>query len=96
MKVLEPQSQCAKELAEIENVDTIIVEEIEKICNTATLAEITKVLYLMTRTKRTSGPKKETIKSNLKKIAKELVGRVEAESGRLRLPELCRHLLWEL
>jgi len=93
MKALDPQSQCAKELAEIENVDTIVVEEIEKICKVATMGEITRIFLLAARLKTTSGQKREAIKNDIKKIAKKLVSRVEAESGTLRLPRSCFHIL---
>ena len=96
IKALEPQSPCAKELNGIEDVDAIIAEEIEKICNAASLAEITKILFLTRRMKKTSGQKREAIKSQLKKIAEQVVTRVESESGPLRLPETCRHLLLSL
>jgi len=94
MKALDPQSQCAKELTEIKNVDTIIVEEIEKICKAATLGEITRILLLVARLKTTSGQKREAIKNDIKKVAKKLVTRAEAESGSLKLPQSCRHILW--
>ena len=87
---------CAKELDRIEDVDAIIAEEIEKICNAATLTEITKILFLTRRMKKTSGQKRETIKTELKKIAEQVVTRAESESGPLSLPETCRHLLLEL
>jgi len=96
IKDLDPQSQCAKELAEIENVETIVVEEIEKICNAVTLGEITRFFLLAARLKTTSGQKREAIKDNIKKIAKKLVSRVEAESGPLKLPQSCRHILWDV
>jgi len=96
IKALDPQSQCAKELGKIHDVDRVIKKEIEKICSAATLAEITKILLLVARLKKTSGQKKESIKSNLKRIAEQLVTRVETESGPLRLPKTCRHLLLEL
>jgi hypothetical protein len=89
------QSQCAKELAEIENVDTIEVEEIEKICKVATMGEITRNFLLVARLKTTSGQKREAIKNDIKKIAKKLVSRVEAESGALRLSQSCFHILWD-
>jgi len=94
IKALDPQSQCAKELDEIENIDTIIVEEIEKICKAATLGEITRVLLLVARLKKASAKKRELIKVDIKKAAKRLVSRVEAESGPLKLPQSCRHMLW--
>ena len=96
IKALEPQSPCAKELNGIEDVDTIIAEEIEKICNAATLAEITKILFLTRRMKKASGQKREIIKNDLRKIAEALVVRVEKESGQLKLPETCRHLILNL
>ena len=94
IKDLDPRSQCARELAEIENVGTIVVEEIEKICNAVTLGEITRFFLLAARLKTTSGQKREAIKGDIKKIAKKLVSRVEAESGPLKLPQSCRHILW--
>jgi len=96
IKALDPQSPCAKELSGIENVDAIIAEEIEKICNAATLTEITKILFLTRRMKKTSGRKRETIKSELKKIAEQVVTRAESQLGPLTLPETCQHLLLEL
>jgi len=95
IKALDPQSPSAKELSKIE-VDDIIVEEIEKICNAATLAETTRALLLVTRLKKASGQEKEAIKSDLNTITEQLVTRVETKSGRLRLHKTCRHLLLNL
>ena len=96
VNALDPQSPCAKQLSEIENVEAIIVEEIKRICQTATLAEITRILFLTARLKKTSGRKKEAIEKNLKKIAEILVTRVEAESGPLKLPQSCRHIFLDI
>lgn len=92
---LDPESPCAKELSKIK-VDNIIREETEKICGAATLAEITRALSLVRRLKKTSEQEKEAIKSKLKRIVEKLVTRVETESGQLRLPKTCRHLLLNL
>ena len=92
INALDPQSPCAKQLSEIENVEAVIVEEIERICQTASLAEITSILFLTARLKKASGRKKEAIEKNLKKIAETLVTRVEAESGPLKLPQACRRI----
>jgi len=92
INALEPQSLCAKQLSEIENVDSIIAEEIKRICEAATLAEITRILFLTARLKKTSGRKKEAIEKNLKKIAEILVTRVETESGPMKLPQSCRRI----
>lgn len=95
MEALDPESPCAKELSKIE-VDDIIAEDIEKMCNAATLTETTRVLLLVTRLKKASGQKKEAIKSDLNTIAERLMTRVETKSGRLRLPKACHNLLLEL
>jgi len=93
---LEPGSPCAEELSKIDEVNDIIAQEIEKLCRAATPAEMTRVLYLTARIKKASEQKKGKIKNNLKSIAEQLVTRVETESGPLRLPETCRHLLLSL
>jgi len=93
MNSLEPQSECAKALSKIKDVDAVITETVEKICQAATLAEITKFLFLVARLKTTSGQKREAIKNDIKKIAEALVARVEAKSGPLNLPQACRLIL---
>lgn len=95
IEALDPESPCAKELSKIE-ADDIIAEDIEKMCNAATLAETTRALLLVTRLKKASGQEKEAIKSDLNTIAERLMTRVETKSGRLRLPKACHHLLLEL
>jgi len=94
IEALSPQSPCAKQLSEINNLDTVIAEEIKKICEAATLGEITKILFLTARLNKTSGQKREVIKNNLKKIAGKVITRLEAESGPLKLPQSCLHTLW--
>ena len=96
IKALDPPSLCAKQLSEIENLDEIIVKEIEKICKVATLTEIARIIFLADRLKRTSGQKKESIKSDIKKIAEVLITRVEAESGPPKLPQSCRHIFLDI
>ena len=90
---MDSQSSCAKQLSEIENLDEIIVEEIEIICKVAVLTDNSKVFFLTARLKRTSGQEKESIKSDIKKMAEVPVIRVEAESGPLELPQSCRFIL---
>ena len=96
INALEPQSPCAKQLSQIENVDSVIAEEIKRICEAATLSEITRILFLTARLKKTSGRKKEVIEKNLKKIAEVLVTRVETESGPLKLPQACRRIFLDI
>jgi hypothetical protein len=93
IEALSPDSPYAKELHEIGDVDTVIAEEIEKICNIATLGEITKAFLLVRQLKTASLQEKEAIEHELSKIAEELVRRVETKSGRLRISNACRRLL---
>lgn len=93
IEALDPASPCAQDLSKIPDVGKVITEEIDKIYNAATLAEITKILFLVLRLKKAPGQEGQAVKSKLKKITEELVTRVEAESGPLRLPETCQHLL---
>ena len=87
---LDAQSACAKELREIEDVDAVITETAEKICQAATSIEISKIIFLAAQLTGTTGQKRETTKNDLKKIADVLIERVEAESGPLKLPQSCR------
>ena len=93
IEALNPESPPAEELSKIEELDNIVKGEIEKICGAATLAEITRILLLVRQLNKASGQKEEAIKSDLKRIAEQLVRRVETESGPLRLSKTCRHLL---
>ena len=90
---LDFESEYAKQLSEDEDIDTVIAEEIEKISEAATLAEISKIVLLAARLRRASGQKRDSIRTNLKEMAELLVTRVEAESGPLKLPQPCRHIL---
>jgi len=94
IETLNSQSPCAKQLNEIKNLDTVIAEEIKKICEAATLGEITRILFLTARLNKTSGQKRETIKNGIKKIAGKVITRIEAESDPLKLPRSCLHSLW--
>ena len=92
IETLDPQSPCAMELSGLD-VDDVIRGEIEKICGAATLAEVTRILVLAARLKKSGGRDKEVIRGNLRRIVKNLVARVEKEQGELRLPRACRDLL---
>jgi hypothetical protein len=96
IEALSPDSPLAKELNEIEDVNIIIAEETAKICEAATLTEITKILLLIKQLKKASAEGKEAIKNDLNSIAEQLATRVEAESGPLRLRETCHGLLLDI
>lgn len=96
VEALDSASLCAQELSKIYDVNRVLKEEIRRLCAAATLSEITKVLFLTRQMKKTSGQKREPIKSQLKKIAEQVVTRAESQLGPLTLPETCQHLLLEL
>ena len=96
IKALSPESPYAKELHEIGDVDTIIAEEIEEICDAATLGEMAKAFLQAGQLKIVSVQKKDSIKNELSRIAKKLVERTEAKSGPLRLAKIYRHLFSKL
>lgn len=96
VEALDPASVRGQELSKICDADRVIKEDIQKICDVITLAELTKIFHLTRRMKKTSGKKKETIKRSLQKIAEVLITRAEAESGPLKLPQACRHILMDI
>ena len=91
IKALKSETTYPKELNNIE-VHDAIKEEIQRICQAATFAEMTKFALSVSRLKKASWPKKEKIKNELKRISEKLVSKVEAESGPLKLPENVRNL----
>ncbi len=88
---LRPETEHAKELNNTE-VDDTVKEEIQRIWQVATLAEMTKIALSVSRLKKAPESQRKKIKSDLKKMAEKLVSRVEAESGPLKLPENVRNL----
>ena len=96
IEALSSESPLAKQLNEIEDIDAIITEEIEKICNTATLAEIIKISLLINRLGKVTENKQELIKNQLNSIAKNLIKRVENKTGQLMLSDVCLELFSQL
>ncbi|MHC4104126.1 MAG: hypothetical protein ACYSR9_04240 [Planctomycetota bacterium] len=96
IEALDMDCPCAKEMSKLDDVDNTIAEEVNKLCDAATLREISKTVLLVGRLKKASLQEKEAIESELRKIAEELVRRVEAKSGPSRLRETCRGLLLDI
>ena len=91
---LDPKSTCAKALKKID-VGTVLREDINRICNSATIGEIAKIIAFAGQLRVTSEDNKQA-KSDLKELAEEIVARVERETGKLKIPQSCRHLLLKL
>ncbi|MHC4126473.1 MAG: hypothetical protein ACYSRR_08500, partial [Planctomycetota bacterium] len=96
IKSLSPESSYAKELNEIEVVDVVIAREVEKVCNTATLGEITKISLLVNRLKRVNENEREKITDKLNNIAGKLIKRVENKTEPLKLSKICLELFSQL
>ena len=95
IKALEPESECAKALEKID-IENALKEDINRICEAASFIEIAKITSLILRLETASEKNKEAIKDEIKRIAEDLVARVERDSGELKTPQPCRHLLLNL
>ena len=99
MAKLNPESQCAKELREI-NADDVIKTEIDRICAVASMMEMATLLSLGARLKKISAQEhdemRDDIRGDIKQMAEKLVARTERGSGELRIPISCRQLLLNL
>jgi hypothetical protein len=95
IKNLNPESACAKALKGID-VEVVLRADIARLCETASLTEITRISSLAAQLPIASDEKKAAIKRELKKIAETVTARAESTSGKLKIPSACRHLLLSL
>ena len=95
IRALDTDSPCAEALKKFD-VEDILREDIDRICEAMSFGEMTKILSLAVKLKTPSQEGREIIKSDIKKIAEEIIARVESRSGKLKIPEPCRHLLLDL
>ena len=95
LKSLDPKSQCAKILRK-SDFENILREDVNRICEATSFIEITKTISLTAQLQRASEEKRKAIKDELKKIAEDVVKRIEKKSGKLKMPKPCRHLLLNL
>ncbi len=91
---LDKDSPLARELKGID-VDTILKEDIRKLCDVVTFSETLKIMSLGAALKMGS-PDTERIKEDLKRIAKVIEERAEKQQGPLKTPPACRDLLFNL
>jgi len=92
---LDPTSICARDLTRLD-VDEILTQEVGRICEAATIREVTRAGILLMRLRNASEQEKITVRKDLKKMMEDLVARVEERSGQLKIPQSCRRLLMEL
>lgn len=91
---LDKNSAAALQL-ECLDIDAIIKNDIPLICETASLREITTILALAARFKSNSKDK-EGVKDRIKKIASDIIGRIEEKPSGLKIPPSCLNLLFNL
>ncbi len=94
IEVLEPGSPQAQELSTID-LDKYIKQDIETVCNSATMAEIMRILFLGGKLRKAIGQERETINNDLKVIADVLIARLQSKSVALRLPKSCLDMLFD-
>ena len=92
---LEPSSELAQELSTID-LDKYMKQDIEKVCEAASMEEIMKIAFLGTKLRIATGQEEEIIKGNLKTIADELLARLESNSITLDLPKCCLDMLFDV
>jgi len=96
IKSLSPQSPLANKVDEIEDIEAVIADEALRMCEAATLGEITRISLLINRLKRVNENKKEKITDQLNSIAGKLIKHVEDKTGPLKLSKVCLELFSEL
>ena len=94
IEALERGSPQAQELSTIDP-DKYIKQDIEKVCNSATMTEIMRILFLGGKLRKATGQERETIKNDLKVIADVLFARLQSKSVALRLPKSCIAMLFD-
>ncbi|MBF0384256.1 MAG: hypothetical protein HQL27_00140 [Candidatus Omnitrophica bacterium] len=94
MRYLDKTSPLMKELKKLD-IETILKEDIRKICDKASFSETTKIMGMAVKYKL-PGPDKHELKEDFKGMIKEMIARVERDSGMLKLPPDCREMLYDL
>ncbi|MBF0531986.1 MAG: hypothetical protein HQL23_02695 [Candidatus Omnitrophica bacterium] len=91
---LDQKSPLAKELKKFD-FDAVLKDDIAKICDKISFFEMTKVMALAAQVDlRLADQEKQ--KSEIKKIAHDVIERIERESGKLRVPQACLEMLFNL
>jgi len=95
LNTLEADSVYAKELKELD-VDNILREDINKLCEEISMLEITRTFSLYTQLRTARKEEKERVKKELKDIAQNVIERAEKKSVRFKTPERYRDLILSL
>ena len=94
LEKLDKNSALAHQLKDVD-VKALLEDCVRKICNEMSYFEMGRIAALAAEIK-CGFPDKKRTKEEIKKIAKEVVGRVEKRSGDLEIPFELRDLLFSL
>ncbi len=95
LRKLDPKSDVAQALRSAD-IEAILEDDIRRICEAMNFFEITRAVALAAQLGMASSNKLESIKQELKKIAEKAAERAESKDGKLKIPDCCRELLFEL
>ncbi|HUV40671.1 MAG TPA: hypothetical protein VMW23_02640 [Sedimentisphaerales bacterium] len=99
IKVLETadsESEFIRQLTKDRKLEDVVRPEVEKVCNAATLAQMTKIVSLAARLRSAGPEKRQALKNELGKIAEQLVAKAQAQSGPMKMPDVYRRVLENL
>ena len=94
IQALDPNSPQAKELSTVD-LDKYMKQDIETVCNAATMAEVMRLIFLGGQLRNATGQEEEDIKKDLKVVADEIIARLQSKSITLNLPKRCLDMLFE-
>ncbi len=95
LKELKKDPSYAKYLKKLD-VGSILEEDIKKITGEVSFKEAAIMFALFSKVKTAPENEKGGIKKEIKEISKNVIGRVENKSGRLKTPQRFRDLLLSL
>jgi hypothetical protein len=96
IKSLDQQSLLANKIDEIEDIEALIADEALRMCEAASLSEITKIFLLVNKVEKVNEHEKEKIADQLNSIAEKLIKRVEDKTGPLKLSGVCLEMFSQL
>ncbi|MHC4411777.1 MAG: hypothetical protein ACYSYU_01290 [Planctomycetota bacterium] len=96
IKSLPQQSLLANKIDEIEDIEALIADEALRMCEAASMGEITKIFLLVNKFEKVNEHEKEKITAQLNSIAEKLIKRVEDKTGPLKLSGVCLEMFSQL
>lgn len=92
---LDASSPCAQALQKL-SVESALKEDINRLTAGLSVREMVRLLSLARKLRKARPDRREAIANELGKMGRDVVSRVEDESGPLKLPRECHELLLRL